>query len=503
MRGIRLSTFALATTIALIAPATASAWEVTATVHGAGAVTETTPRALMDCEVSPNGRSESSTTNCVAGTPTGLYSSGDIVNLRASVPTEAFNRGWRFEKWVDGGSNRINCDPQGTTGNHTQVDCQFQIFQNLSIDLYFDDTSGPQNTSIGSKPSAVTNSSTASFTFDATDDPDAAFQCKLDRPGNPGSYATCGGPLDKSESYSSLTADGSYTFSVRGVDPSGNADPTPATHTWTIDQTPPGATVNSGPSGLTGDSTPTFTFSSESTATLTCSIDNLQPTTSCGTGSGSFTPTLAISDGPHTFYVRATDGAGNVSNASRSFTVDTTPPETVLDSGSTGPTNDNSPSFEFSSSSANSTFTCALDAGSPTACNSGAFDSPLLADGEHTFTVFATDQAGNADPSPASATFTIDTIAPLVEITRNPKSTVRLRKGKRKAVVTYRFEAQDPGGTGLDETTCQISGGPEQPCQDSITYKLPKGRYDFTVAASDQAGNEAVTGHSFRVKRQR
>ncbi len=503
MRGIRLGTLALGIAIALIAPATASAWQVTVTLHGAGAVTETTPRALMDCSVGPDGTSESGTTSCVAGTPTGLYNSGDIVNLRASVPTAAYSRGWRFQKWVDGGSNRINCDPQGTTGDHTQVDCQFQIFQNLSIDLYFEDTFGPNNTLIGSKPSAVTSSSTALFTFDASDDPDAAFECKLDRPGIPGSYATCGGPADKSESYSSLTADGSYTFSVRGIDPSGNADPTSATYTWTVDRTPPGATVNSGPSGLTTDSTPTFTFSSEPAATLTCSINSPQPATSCGTGSGSFTPALAISDGPHTFYVRATDGAGNVSNASRSFVVDTTPPETVLDSGPTGPTNDNSPSFEFSSSSANSTFTCALDAGSPTACSSGSFDSPLLADGQHTFSVFATDQAGNADPSPASGTFTIDTVVPLVEITRNPKSTVRLKQGKRKAVVTYKFEAQDPGGTGLGETTCHISGGLEQPCQDSITYKLRKGRYDFTVAASDLAGNEGEAGHSFRVKKRR
>ena len=80
---------------------------------------------------------------------------------------------------------------------------------------------------------------------------------------------------------------------------------------------------------------------------------------------------------------------------------------------------------------------------------------------------------------------------------------MRLKPGKRKAVVTYKFEAQDPGGTGLDETTCRISGGPEQPCQDSITYKVPKGRYDFTVAASDLAGNEGEAGHSFRVKRRR
>jgi hypothetical protein len=57
--------------------------------------------------------------------------------------------------------------------------------------------------------------------------------------------------------------------------------------------------------------------------------------------------------------------------------------------------------FEFSSSEAGSTFSCAVDKKHPTACT-----SPLrvkkLEPGKHEFSVVATDAAGNADRSPAT-----------------------------------------------------------------------------------------------------
>ena len=82
----------------------------------------------------------------------------------------------------------------------------------------------------------------------------------------------------------------------------------------------PTTTITGGPSAGTNDPTPTFTFSSEPGTSFECKLD-----------SGSYAPcsspktTSHLADGSHTFYVRATDAAGNTdpTPASRTFTVKT------------------------------------------------------------------------------------------------------------------------------------------------------------------------------------
>jgi hypothetical protein len=92
---------------------------------------------------------------------------------------------------------------------------------------------------------------------------------------------------------------------------------------------------------------------------------------------------------------------------------DLTPPDTVIDSGPGGATNDPTPSFGFHSTEAGSTFECSIDTGTPDfAPCSGPGDShtpAALADGSYTFRVRATDGFANTDPTPAVRSFTIDT----------------------------------------------------------------------------------------------
>src|SRR5688572_1987595 len=109
---------AVAVALAVALPTAASAWTVTVRIHGAGDVSEVVNRLggtrnQGTCSVGPTGRSESSPpSNCVLGSASGFWSSADVVRLAQDVPSQAYNRGWRYLKWVDGTApGQINCDP--------------------------------------------------------------------------------------------------------------------------------------------------------------------------------------------------------------------------------------------------------------------------------------------------------------------------------------------------------------------------------------------------------
>src|SRR5919112_590655 len=91
------------------------------------------------------------------------------------------------------------------------------------------------------------------------------------------------------------------------------------------DTTPPESTIVSGPSGTVSSTSASFTFtSSEAGSTFECRLD--------GGAYGSCTSPVSyasLSDGSHTFEVRATDAAGKTeaTPASRTWMVDATAPE--------------------------------------------------------------------------------------------------------------------------------------------------------------------------------
>jgi large repetitive protein len=82
----------------------------------------------------------------------------------------------------------------------------------------------PPNTTITSAPPSTTTGTSASFEFTASES-GSSFQCALDA----GAFVACTSPRQ----YTGLAL-GSHTFQVRATDPAGNTDPTPASHTWTI-----------------------------------------------------------------------------------------------------------------------------------------------------------------------------------------------------------------------------------------------------------------------------
>jgi hypothetical protein len=112
-------------------------------------------------------------------------------------------------------------------------------------------------------------------------------------------------------------------------------------------------------------------------------------------------------EGTITITATAFDTSGLSGVDAHDVTVDTTPPDTTIDSGPSGTVTTSSATFTFSSSEPASTFACSLDGASATACTSPKAYAGLT-NGDHTFSVAATDAAGNVDVTPATAAWTVD-----------------------------------------------------------------------------------------------
>ena len=160
------------------------------------------------------------------------------------------------------------------------------------------DTKAP-NTTITSAPPKLTNNPQATFEFGSTE-PGGTFECSVDG----GEFVLCTSPFTTSP-----LGEGKHAFQVKSIDAAGNADKSAAKgKAWTVDTTPPDATLTATPANPTTSTSATFRFkSSESKSTFQCNLD--------GTG---FTPCKSVqkysglAPGPHTFQVQATDAAENV-----------------------------------------------------------------------------------------------------------------------------------------------------------------------------------------------
>ena len=121
-----------------------------------------------------------------------------------------------------------------------------------------------------------------------------------------------------------VAGDTTTVFRATATDAAGNVSPCSSGLTYVEDSTPPQTTITSGPPGPTTDHRPTFGFaSSEPNSTFKCRFDS-QPFAPCSGPGASHRPATPLSDGSHSFDVRATDRASNTdpTPANRTFTVD-------------------------------------------------------------------------------------------------------------------------------------------------------------------------------------
>lgn len=282
------------------------------------------------------------------------------------------------------------------------------------------------NTIITSGPTGTIASTSATFAFRAEAGSDgsdpASFQCRLDSL-SAASWQACTSPI----SYTGLV-EGPHRFEVRTKNGTGegvgSVDPSPALATFTV-AVPPQTTIDSGPSGATASSAAAFSFSSSESGTFQCRLDSSSPTAWAACASP--TSLAGLSEGEHSFEVRAVDAVGNIdpTAASASFSVDTVAPQTTIDSTPTGTIDIAAAAFSFSSSESGA-FQCRLDSSSSEGWSTCASPASLsgLSEGTHTFEVRAIDAVGNVDVTPASATFSVDTVAPETTIDTSPPGTI-------------------------------------------------------------------------------
>jgi hypothetical protein len=334
----------------------------------------------------------------------------------------------------------------------------------------------PPSLSIDSGPPSTTNDAAPAFGF-STDA--QTVECSIDQ-GAP-AWAPCTSPYAPG----AALPDGTYAFRVRGSDAAGNQ--ASDSRTFTVDTTPPSLSVDSGPTGLTNDRTPTFDFTAEAGATTECSLDHGTP--AYATCTAPYTAGAPLSDGDYFFHVRATDAAGNQTEASRSFSVDASPPSLSIDSGPAGATNDTTPTFDFTAE-VDATTECSLDHGTPAyaTCTAPYTAGAPLSDGDYFFHVRATDAAGNR--TTRSQSFSVDSAAPSLSIDSGPSGPTN--------DTTPSFDFTAEAGTTVQ---CSLDQAAYAGCASpyAIATPLSEGTHTVHVRARDGSGNDAIVLRTFTV----
>jgi hypothetical protein len=349
----------------------------------------------------------------------------------------------------------------------------------------------PPSTTITSAPQGATSSTSARFTFSSSE-AGSTFECQLDS----GAWTACFSP----KSYSGLTV-AQHTFSVRATDPAGNVEASPPAASWTIDTATniPLTLTNPADGTVSSNNAPTFSGTASSTNGNGISVEiddadgNLVELLSTGSGSTwSLQASPSLPDGSYTAFASelATDGVTTDYSAVVGFTVDTTPPTTHVTSAPQGTTSSTSARFDFTSSEAGSTFQCKLDTGSWTPCSSPRSYSSLTS-GKHSFSVRATDAAGNTDPTPALASWTIDTSTPLTLNTPADGSTTNATptfsgRGSSANPNSISVEVVDSSGNVVE----LVSAGTGSSWSVKATPALPEGSY---TAFASQLATDGVT----------
>jgi MYXO-CTERM domain-containing protein len=277
------------------------------------------------------------------------------------------------------------------------------------------------------------------------------------------------------------------------------------TNTFVVDLTPPTVVVATPAEGSrTNDTTPTYsgTVSDDGPGPLTVAIQvdgtPLGNATVTGT-TWTLTPLVPLPEGPHTVMATATDDVGNTASDSNDFTVDVTAPTVAVTTPAEGSsTNDTTPTYS-GTVEAGATVVITVDGtvlGNATVTGTTWTFTPTvpLAEGPHTVTATASDDAGNTASD--SNNFTVDTTAPTVAVTTpaegsSTNDTTPTYSGTVEAGATVIITVD---GVVLGNATVTGTTWTFTP-----TVPLAEGPHTVMATASDDAGNTASDSNTFTV----
>ncbi|MDQ3777907.1 MAG: hypothetical protein M3310_03435, partial [Actinomycetota bacterium] len=260
-------------------------------LRGEGADADTFERSGANAEVRIDGTAPN--VNIDQAPPNATNSKSATFAFTASEPVSAQCK-------LDGGAFEPCTTPKSyanlSDGAHTFTIAATDAAGNTSQESYSwsIDARAPAAV-VSSRPSALSNSRSATFAFSA-DEP-ASFQCQLDG----GSFLPCGSPA----AYHGL-GDGPHTFTLRAIDRVGNTSGA-VSYSWRIDATAPETAVDSAPRLRTTTLSATFRFSASESAVFQCRLN-----TGAFVACTSPKTYARLRRARHSFEVRAIDPAGNV-----------------------------------------------------------------------------------------------------------------------------------------------------------------------------------------------
>ncbi|MGN5727316.1 Ig-like domain-containing protein, partial [Acinetobacter calcoaceticus] len=273
------------------------------------------------------------------------------------------------------------------------------------------------------------------------------------------------------------------TVTATATDPAGNTS-LPGSGVVSADITAPVVALDD---VLTNDSTPALTGTvNDPTATVVVTVDGVNyPATNNGDGTWTLADNTlpALTDGPHTITVTATDPAGNAGTDTAVVTIDTTAPNApVLD-----PINATDP--VTGTAEPGSTVTVSFPDGTTAtvvAGTDGSWSVPNpgdLTDGQ-TVTATATDPAGNTS-LPGSGVVSADITAPVVALddvlTNDSTPALTGTVNDPTATVVVTVDGVNYPATNNGDGTWTLA--------DNTLPALTDGPHTITVTATDPAGN--------------